>query len=359
MNSRLGSNDLTFGFTTWHQLQTGTGDDSSGIYPSIPTGYFGEWSYFARDTYTFTKQLSFFLNAWMKHSSVTGRTTFDPARDAAVPADAQRRRAVHLRPFRRRAVAAAQTRRDARRCRIRDRASPTVNCNGFNDVTSAGNPNLQSESANDFEVGIGHRFSGDSNIQLNALRHDGHEPALRRLAAAHAIRPRQRRLRARRLANVSQRLQSQCPGQNITVASLPQYLSVSTTYNAAHALARGIELTGRERINRIAYVDYGYYVESSTKTGISRRDSRSNPTVVNGAQLARHPAASSDALARRRAGAVGIPASTTTTPSSTTVSIARRTGTAMHSLSRTLREGNADHARRHEHLQQRRIRSTG
>ena len=161
----------------------------------------------------------------------------------------------------------------------------TVNCTGFNNVTSAGNPNLQSESANDFEVGLGHRFSGDSNVQLNGYI----------TTVTNQLFSASQPLLAYGLGNVVfapgalqtylTRLQSQCPGQNITMASLPQYLSVSTTYNAAQALARGVELTGRERLNHFMYIDYGYYIESSTKTGISDQILMSNPTVVNGAQL--------------------------------------------------------------------------
>lgn len=280
----LGRNDLTVGFTTWHQLQTGTEDDSSGVSPHIPTGYFGEWSYFARDTYAFSNQVSLFLNAWMKHSSVTGRTTFDP------------RATLQFRPTHNDVIQVTYGRSDgapspqlklAGAAVASDPGSSltSVSCTGFNNVTSAGNPNLQSESANDFEVGIGHRFTGDSNIQLNAYvttvanqLFNASQPLLQYGIGNVAFAP-------GALQTYLTRMQSQCPGQNITAASLPQYLSVSTTYNAAHALARGVELTGRARINRIAYVDYGYYVESSTKTGITDEILMSNPSVVNGSQL--------------------------------------------------------------------------
>jgi len=284
----IGNNDLSFGFTTWHQLQTGTEDDSSGITPEIPTGYFGEWSYFARDTYTLSKQVSFFLNAWMKHSSVSERTTFDP------------RATLQFRPTRNDVVQFTYGRSDGApspQLKLAGAAVASdpgasltsVSCTGFNDVTSAGNPNLQSESANDFEAGIGHRFSGDSNVQLNAYvttvtnqLFSASQPLLQYGLGNVVFAP-------GALQTYLQRLQSQCPAQNITAASLPQYLSVSTTYNAAQALARGVELTGRERINHLAYIDYGYYVESSTKTGISDQILMSNPTVVNGSQLAGIP----------------------------------------------------------------------
>lgn len=280
----LGDHDISFGFTTWHQLQTGVEDDSSGISPEIPTGYFGEWSYFARDIYTINKQLSFFLNAWMKHSSVSERTTFDP------------RATLQLRPTRNDVVQFTYGRSDGApspQLKLAGTAVASdpgasltsVNCAGLNDVTSAGNPNLQSESANDFELGLGHRFSGDSNIQLNAYvttvtnqLFSASQPLLQYGLGNVVFAP-------GALQTYLQRLQSQCPAQNVTAASLPQYLSVSTTYNAAQALARGVELTGRERINHIVYIDYGYYTESSTKSGISDAILLSNPTVVDGAQL--------------------------------------------------------------------------
>jgi outer membrane receptor protein involved in Fe transport len=280
----FGRNDLTVGYSTWHQLQTGTRDDASGIGPDIPTGFFGEWSYFARDTYTFSNQVSFFLNAWMKHSSVTGRTTFDP------------RATLQFRPTRNDVVQFTYGRSDgAPSPQLKLVGTPvasdpgssltSVNCTGFNDVTKAGNPNLQSESANDFEVGIGHRFSGDSNIQVNAYvtavtnqLFAASEP-LSQFGVNNVV------FAPGAMQTYLLKLQSQCPGQNITAANLLQFLSVSTTFNAAQALARGVEITGRQRLNHVAYIDYGYYIESSTHTGISDNILAGNPTVVNGAQI--------------------------------------------------------------------------
>ncbi len=164
-----------------------------------------------------------------------------------------------------------------------------MTCNGFNDVTSAGNPNLKAEAANDYEIGLGHRFNADSNLQLNGyvttVRDQlfaASEPLLQYGVGNVVFAP-------GALQTYLLRLQQQCPGQNITAADLDQYLSVSTTYNAASALVRGIEISGRQRVTPIAYLDYGYFIESSTKTGISNEILASNPTVVNGAQLAGIP----------------------------------------------------------------------
>lgn len=277
-------NDLGFGFTTWHQLQDGNENDVSGINPKIPTGFFGEWSYFARDDYAFSNALSFFVNAWIKHSSVSGRTTFDPR--ATLQFRPTHNDVLQLTYGRSDGAPSPQLKLAGTAIAADPGASLTsVSCTGYNDVTSAGNPNLQSESANDFEAGYGHRFNADSNVQINAYV----------TAVTNQLFSASQPLLQYGLTNVTfapgalqtylNRLQMQCPGQNITMASLPQYLSVSTTYNAAQALARGIEFSGRERFAKIAYIDVGYYIESSTKTGISDVILAANPTVVNGAQL--------------------------------------------------------------------------
>jgi hypothetical protein len=279
-------NDFGFGYTTWHQLQTGNEDDNSGITLN-PPGFFGEYSFFARDDYTINRQLSLFLNAWEKHSSVTDHTTFDP------------RATLQFRPTNRDVFQFTYGRSDGapspqlKLVGTAVAANPgasltSVTCNGYNDVTSAGNPNLQSESANDFEVGYGHRFSADSNIQINAYDtavqnqlFSASQPLLQYGLGNVIFAP-------LALQTYADRLNTQC-GLNLNNQTVLQYLSVSTTYNAAHALARGIEFSGRQRFAKIAYIDYGYYIESSEKTGISNEILLSNPTVVNGAQLAGIP----------------------------------------------------------------------
>jgi outer membrane receptor protein involved in Fe transport len=281
-------NYLGLGYTLYHQLQDGNEDDISGVSPKIPTGYFGEGSVFARDTYTFNDRLSLFANAWLKHSSVTGQTTFDP------------RATLQVRPTSRDVVQVTYGRSDgapspqlklvgAAQASDPGSSLTSVSCNGYNDVTSAGNPDLKAEAANDYEFGYGHRFNADSNLQLNGYvttvadqLFSASEPLTQYGAGNVVFAP-------GALQTYLTRLQSQCPGANITAANIDQFLSVSTTYNAAHALVRGIELSGRQRFLKNAYIDYGYFIESSTKTGIADAILVSNPTVVNGAQLAGIP----------------------------------------------------------------------
>ncbi len=277
----FGRNDFSFGFTNWHQRQNG---EAENTHPKVDDAYFGEYSYFLRDAYQFTNQLSLFANAWLKHSSVSGQTTFDPR--ATLQLRPSSHDVVQFTYGRSDGAPAPQLKSGGAAIALDPGPSLTnVNCGGYNDVASAGNPNLQSENANDFEFGYGHRFSGDSNVQVNAYV----------TAVKNQIFSASEPLLQYGIGNVSfqgsvlqtylQRLQSQCPGENITAATLPQYLSVSTNYNAASALARGIEFSGRQRFAKIAYVDYGYFIEGSMKTGINDNILLNNPTVVNGAQL--------------------------------------------------------------------------
>ncbi len=281
----FGRNDLSFGVTDWHQRQNGEAENTK---PKVKDAYFGEGSYFLRDVYQFSDKLSLFANAWIKHSSVTEQTTFDPR--ATVQFRPTSHDVVQFTYGRSDGAPAPQLKAGGPAVALDPGASLTsVNCGGYNDVATAGNPNLKAESANDFEFGYGHRFSGDSNVQLNAYV----------TAVQGQIFNASQPLLEYGINNVSfqgnvlqtylQRLQSQCPGENITLATLPQYLSVGTNYNAASALARGIEFTGRQRFAKIAYVDYGYYIESSVKSGIDDNILLNNPTVVNGAQISGIP----------------------------------------------------------------------
>lgn len=280
-------NDLSFGYTLWHQYQTGTEDDVSGISPHVQPGYFGEWSYFVRDNYMFTDRLSLFLNAWMKHSSVSEHTTFDPR--ATLQFRPSHADVVQVTYGHSDGAPSPQLKLQGAAVAADPGASLTsVSCNGYNDVTSAGNPALQSETANDFKLGYGHRFQADSNVQVNAYvtsvdnqLFGASQPILQYGVGNVSFAP-------GALQAYINRLDSQC-GLALNNATVLNYLSVSTTYNAAHALARGIELSGRARINRTVYLDYGYDIESSIKTGISNQILLSNPTVVNGTQLAGIP----------------------------------------------------------------------
>ena len=300
----LGKHDIAFGYNLWHQLQTGNENDIAGIVQN-PTGFFGEGGAFVRDDYHFSDNISFFVNAWLKRSSVTQRTTFDP------------RATLQFRPSRNDVLQFTYGRSDgAPSPALKLIGTPvasdpgasltSVSCNGFNDVTSAGNPNLQSEAANDYEIGYGHRFKGDSNIQLNLYQTNltnqlfGASEPIGQFGAGNII------FAPGALTTYIGKFQNQC-GLNLNNQTVLQYLSVGTKFNAAQARARGVELSGRARLNRTVFLDYSYDIESDTQQSITDNILLNNPSVVNNAQLQGIPLASGQHLGRRRTRSVGVP----------------------------------------------------
>jgi hypothetical protein len=163
-----------------------------------------------------------------------------------------------------------------------------VSCCFVHQVATGGNPNLVGESANDFELGYGHRFRGESSVNVNAYvtavtnqLFSSSEP-LTAFGAANVV------FTGQALQTYISHVNNQC-GLNLNNQTVLNYLSVGTTYNAAHALARGVELSGRARLNRVAYVDYAYTITSSVQTGLNPFILQNNPTVTNGTQVAGVP----------------------------------------------------------------------
>ena len=276
-------NDVGIGYYAQHQDQTGNRLNGSLAFVSNPEAYFGEGSAFIRDTYRFSDQLSIFANAWVKRSSVTQRTTFDPRVTALV------------RPTRRDVFRFTYGRSDGapspslKLLGLADATDPgasltAVSCGGLNNVTTAGNPHLTSEAANDFEAGYGHRFKGDSTIQLNAYVTSIANQLYQASQPLLAFGRQNVMFEPGALSTYIAQLNNQC-GYSLNNQTVLNYLSVATTYNAAHALARGVELNGRARLNRLAYIEYGYTIESSTQSGLSDNVLMNNPLAINGAQI--------------------------------------------------------------------------
>ena len=290
-----GSNDLTFGYTLYHQLVTGTQLTSITTgFQTIPTQYPGEWSYFLRDSYQFTNQLALFANLWEKHSSVTGLSTFDP------------RLTFQVRPTNHDVFQLTYGRSDGAPSPIlKQTGVPTVvdpgssltslTCpqNGVivpNSVVGSGNPTLRSESANDFEAGYGHRFYADTNVQINAYVTSVKNQLLSATVPLSTFGANNVIFPAPALATYIGKLDSQC-GLALSptdLAGATPYLGVSTTFNIASALARGLEFSARARLTPWAYIDGKYSIESSTQT-VPDSILINNPTLINGGQIAGIP----------------------------------------------------------------------
>ena len=299
-----GKNDLGFGYSLINQLQTSNGlagvgpiDPITGlnflaVIPNynFPASYFSEGSFFVRDNYMFSDKFSIFANVWGKRSSVTQKTTFDPRITALVrPTQNDVIRLTYGRSD----GAPAPLLKQLGVVQVPDPGASltSVSCiPGSNGTAKAGNPNLTSENANDFELGYGHRFRGDSNIQVNAyvtnLKNQliaANEPVTQFGLGNLNFLP-------GALNTYISRLNANgCLNGGVNPSNVYQFLGVSTTYNLGNQLARGLEISGRERINHLAYIDYGYYTESSQYFNIPDAVLANNATELNGSQVAGVP----------------------------------------------------------------------
>jgi outer membrane receptor protein involved in Fe transport len=68
-------------------------------------------------------------------------------------------------------------------------------------------------------------------------------------------------------------------------SSVLPFLAISTTFNAASATSKGVELSGRQRMTRHVYFDYSYDLQSVVERGINDDILANNPFIVEGGQV--------------------------------------------------------------------------
>ncbi len=153
-------------------------------------------------------------------------------------------------------------------------------------MASGGNPNVQPESANDLEAAYGHRFSRDTTFNVvgyvssekNRL-FNGIEP-IAQFGALALNDP----ILASSFGGYAAKINSTC-GSKYNATTVLSALGITTTYNAASALYRGLEFNGRVRLDPKYYVDYTYNVQSSQLTGVPTTILANNPFLINDAQI--------------------------------------------------------------------------
>jgi hypothetical protein len=289
-------NDLSFGYSILDQLQSSqqevtvgnpnpvTGESQLAFQSTYPPALFRESSEFLRDDYQFNNTYSVYANAWLKRSNVTQKTTFDP------------RLTLQIHPDTRNVLRVTYGRSDGPPAPELKSTAPvfeqdpgssltSVSCSVNALPNSAGNPNLTSEGANDFELGLGHRFNADSNIQANAYVTSVADQLISATEPLTQYGVANVRFDNTILQTYLSRLITQgCIPAGAPLTSVYPFLGVSTTYNIGHELARGIDFNGHQRINHFIYVDYAYSIESSQVSGIPDSILSSNFTLLNGGQ---------------------------------------------------------------------------
>jgi len=271
-------NEVAFGYSYEHQKHLFMIND-----PSVPSFGFRQpffltnHNFFLRDTWTPNGKLSIFANLWLSHSLDQNTTSFDP------------RLSVVYRPTAADVIRVTSGKSNS----IPDPSllfgapqlnttptniNPQCGSGPVNQVGSVSNAALKPETASDLELSYGHRFNAKTNFQahvyqayernalfggnlpLSAIGSGGVPPDL--------------------LAQYLSRISNFC-NENATTANL----GVSTTYNAAKARYRGIELSGQVGLLQNIVATARYNVESAAYIDVPDSILMANTTIINGSQV--------------------------------------------------------------------------
>ncbi len=275
-------NDLGFGFYT--QRQYTNGDQISGSTGLIPTSalYSKLDSFFIRDAFTPSERVSYFLNAWFKHSLIGGNS-FDP------------RLSIVYRPTPRDVVRVTGGSSSADPAPIAFELTGAGginpgNCQLFS-LGSLPTPGELPEKAKDIEASVGHRFGIDDTLQFTAYDTNETNTIFEAdLPAAPYVSTINQLYGPSYLTGVYSHISSICP--NFAAPNPPATianLSVATNLNLAASRARGYELSGRMRLTPHVTLDAYYNVQSAAVFNLSNTLLMNNPTLINGAQIPNIP----------------------------------------------------------------------
>ncbi len=278
------NSDLGIGYFGEYQAQSQLqyNFNGQGLYDYVTPESTHYNSGFLRAIYQFTPQISAYGNFWIKNDTVIGETNFDPRISLVLRPEASdvfRVTYGHSTGY-----PAAELKATGPPVVTANPSSLNPSCTPYNSIGNFGNPNIQPESANDYEVGYAHRFKADSAIQVNFYYTQVQDQLFSATLPLSAYGPVS--ISPTLLQGFANKIGSVCPGVNPSDPStvLP-YLAVSTTYNATSAVSKGIQLSGRQRLTPHFYFDYGYSLQSVVQNGVSENILQNNPYIINGGQV--------------------------------------------------------------------------
>jgi hypothetical protein len=217
----LGRNDLGFGFSWMNDAYLFT---QKGLPAGAPIVH--ETAFFLRDAYHPSQKLYAYANAWFKHASETNSSYVDSRLSLAYAAGSNdvARYAVGTTTAQPSADMLGKTFVESPPGNAGGGAS--ITCSGLNSIGTAPSSVLRPERGVDQELAYGHRFSGDSQVQLSLYNVDVFDKlysTLQPLGAAGGsihqsgisrasrgdrrleMRRRERRLAARHLGHIQRR----------------------------------------------------------------------------------------------------------------------------------------------------------
>ena len=276
----------TFGFGVTGERQQFTGNNRGKIFPSLGQN---TTNYYLKDQYDFSPRFTAFANLWFKNSSVERTTTFDPRISlVARPSnnDVVRLTAARADDFPSVAITGNPS-------NFSDPGAVNVKCSDLTGIGNAPGEALLPEKATDIELAYGHRFKGDS--QINVALYDTR--IQNQIVNSTFILSQVPSLLSDPLfqANLNgpggylDKFNHLCPqyaANPLTSAGqLAPLVTVSTYANAAQGHFQGIEINGRARVSPRLYFDYAYDTQIANQNGFSNFFLLNNGTTVPGAQI--------------------------------------------------------------------------
>lgn len=285
------TNDVGFGYFVEHQQQTGNNiaynptANTLSFFPQANLGE-GDYSFFLRENYTPNPRFAVYLNAWDRRSSVTQHTTLDP------------RISFVFKPTSRDVVRFTGGQADG------DPGANLANSNGLsgfnnpsslnpvcgnllNSVATGGNSSLLPERTTDVETAYGHRFWGDTAINVVGYVSSERDQLFSGVGPITAFALANPTISGA-LAQYATKINSAC-GTSYDATTVIPHLGLQEVFNASSALFRGIEITGRIRVHPQIALDYAYDIESAQQFGEPANVLANNPYTLDGGQMNQVP----------------------------------------------------------------------
>lgn len=287
----LNRNDVGFGFTWMNDAYSFTQRAKPLAVP-----FTNETGFFAREVYHPTARFYAYGNAWWKHASATNSWYLDPRLSLVYslsPNDVVR-------------FAAGKTTTQPSADMLGKSFSesiPTgagggsaITCSGLNSIGTAPSSVLKPETGVDQELAYGHRFSGDTQLQLSLYNVNVYNKLYSTLVPLSDVGS--GFIDPAYLQQVEAIVASKCGA-----ASANSLLGVTGTLNVARLQSQGFTLNGRVRLNRRLYVDYDWALTSTVFRDAPLTLLENNKTYIIGSQIPRLPLHTLDASIDQTVGA--------------------------------------------------------
>ena len=250
--------------------------NSAGSYVFYGGSSGKEFAYFLRDVYhPAASPLTVYLYDWIKRSSLT-ETTYNDPRVALVY---QRPNDVVRAAFGQ--VATQPTTESANSPFVPytiPQFTATLAC-GVPNLIGAAPGNLKPERGTDEELSYGHRFAGDSLIQVSLYNEIVREKfffTTQTLAASGT---------AGLPASLLQQFQNAYTAKCGPTPDVNDFLSMYGDFNIGRVQASGIDIQGRQRLGKTVSLDYGYDTQSSKLLDATPTFLQGDLTIIPGSQL--------------------------------------------------------------------------